>query len=79
MYNKQVEKFAEALRNAQKETGVNIKSQYIFVIWNDYEYDEICGFKVLYCPTITKCTLAFVSENSSFFKFTRIFEDYMEN
>jgi len=73
--NKQIEKFTEALRNAQLESGKNITPDEVFVLWNDYEFDEICGFKVLYSPTITKCTLVFSEENQSFNKLTRIFED----
>lgn len=76
--NKQVEKFSEALRNAQKETGINISPEEVFVIWNDYEFYDICGFVVLYSPTITKCTLVFLKEKDLYFKFTRVFEDYME-
>jgi hypothetical protein len=76
--DRQEEKFAKALRDAQIETGKNITPKDAFVIWNDYEFDEICGFKVLYCPTISKCTLAFVDERNSYNKLTKIFEDYME-
>lgn len=75
--NNKIEKFAEALRNAQKESGVNIFPEDALVIWNDYEYDKICGFKVVYCPTITKCTLVLLIRNEALFKLIRIFEDYM--
>ena len=75
--NNQVEIFAEALRNTQEESGVNISPEDALVIWNDYEFDEVCGFKVVYCPTITKCTLVLLIRNEALFKLIRIFEDYM--
>jgi hypothetical protein len=74
---KMIEKFAKALREAQKETGITIKPSEAIVIWNDYNQSHICGFKVLQCPSVAGCTLAVEDIYGKFGKLVRTFEDLM--
>ena len=76
---KMIEKFAKALREAQIETGITIKPSEAIVIWNDYNQSHICGFKVLQCPSVVRCTLAVEDAYGKFGKLVRTFEDLMMN
>lgn len=74
--NQKIERFAKALRETQIETGIEITPNDAIVIWNDYDQDTICGFKVYKCPS-GGFTMATTDESPYLLRLIRLIEDYM--
>ena len=74
--SQKADRFAEALRVAQAETGLQITPDNVIVIWNDFDEDTVCGFKIYRSPN-GSVTMATTSDSPYIPKLIRLVEDYM--
>lgn len=72
--SQKIERFAKALREAQLQTSAIITPENEIVVWNDYDMETICGFKV-YRGTTSGPTIITKSDNYNVLRCIRIFED----